>query len=154
MGSLGSIISAFIKYSLWTSTSQAAMQHSIEHIIPTPILIRVTCCCVAFLEQNKNDIMKRIEDLRANKLFKGMWTLLPMPKSKLLVCSKKKVFPVAATKLQPKKVVQIGIKEKRLFTSLTCSTVQRWPQFSCSSGLLEGVRSSIIAALSNHLCST
>ena len=85
MGSLGSIISAFIKYSLWTSTSQAAMQHNIEHIIPTPILIRVTCCCVAFLEQNKNDIMKRIEDLRANKLFKGMWTLLPMPKSKLLV---------------------------------------------------------------------
>ena len=101
------------------------MQYNIEHIIPTPILIRVTCCCVAFLEQNKNDIMKRIEDLRANKLFKGMWTLLPMPKSKLLVCSKKKVFPVAATKLQPKKVVQIGIKEKRLFTSLTCSTVQR-----------------------------
>ena len=121
MGSLGSIISAFIKYSLWTSTSQAAMQHNIEHIIPTPILIRVTCCCVAFLEQNKNDIMKRIEDLRANKLFKGMWTLLPMPKSKLLVCSKKKVFPVAPAKLQPKKVIQIGINEKRLFTSLTCS---------------------------------
>ena len=128
------------------------MQQSIEQIIPTPILIRVTFCCVAFLDQNKNDIMKRIEDLRANKLFKGMWTLLPMLKSKLLFCSKKKVFPVSPTKLQPKKVIQIGINEKRLFTSLAC--VQRCPEFSYPSGLLEGVRSSIIAALSNHLCST
>ena len=51
-------------------------------------------------------------DPRANKKFKGTLTLLAMEKSMLLVCSKKKLFPVAATKLQPRKLVQIGIKVK------------------------------------------
>ena len=50
----GSIPSFLIKFSLWTSTYQAAMQHYIEQTIPQPILISGPKYFLAFSDLSNN----------------------------------------------------------------------------------------------------
>ena len=97
-GSLGSIPSFSIKFSLWTSTRQAVMQHNTVHTIPTPIPTNSTFCRLATLniQWSNHWVMKHIQNLNTKKLIKGTLTL-PMWTSKLLLCLIKKVFPVALT---------------------------------------------------------
>ena len=93
-------LSLLISFNLWTSTCQAAMQHNIEQIIPTPILTSVTLGLLAFSDQNRRGIMNRRKELSTKKATRGTLTFfLVNVFFKLLLCSIKKVFPVAWTKL-------------------------------------------------------